>query len=147
MRVQQQDFADASHSKSAKSAATTATYGIFSSENPYPEIITTNFHIPDRISADVPDPPAPSRTCRTYKEVPQLVSLLRSWYRIFPCSRHRRSRSTRLQVSENHTPDRTFRLPWFRTLCRSSCLPAAFSESDFAPAARLAAWAVPAAVP
>ena len=147
MRVQQQDFADASHSKSAKSAATTATYGIFSSENPYPETITTNFHIPGRISADVPDPPAPSRTCRTYKEVPQLVSLLRSWYRIFPCSRHRRSRSTRLQVSENHTPDRTFRLPWFRTLCRSSCLPAAFSESDFAPAARLAAWAVPAAVP
>ena len=27
------DFADASHSKSAKSAATTVSYGIFSSEN------------------------------------------------------------------------------------------------------------------
>ena len=30
------DFADASHSKSAKSAATTVSYGIFSSENAYP---------------------------------------------------------------------------------------------------------------
>ena len=29
------DFADASHSKSAKSAATTVSYGIFSSENAY----------------------------------------------------------------------------------------------------------------
>ena len=33
---QQRDFADASHSKSAKSAATTESYGIFSSENSYP---------------------------------------------------------------------------------------------------------------
>ena len=30
------DFADASHSKSAKSATTTVSYGIFSSENAYP---------------------------------------------------------------------------------------------------------------
>ena len=29
------DFADASHSKSAKSTATTVSYGIFSSENAY----------------------------------------------------------------------------------------------------------------
>ena len=29
------DFADASHSKSAKSTATTVVYGIFSSENSY----------------------------------------------------------------------------------------------------------------
>ena len=29
------DFADASHSKSAKSATTTVSYGIFSSENAY----------------------------------------------------------------------------------------------------------------
>ena len=29
------DFADASHSKSAKSAAITVSYGIFSSENAY----------------------------------------------------------------------------------------------------------------
>ena len=29
------DFADASHSKSAKSASTTVSYGIFSSENAY----------------------------------------------------------------------------------------------------------------
>ena len=36
MRVQQRDFADASHSKSAKSATTTVSYGIFSSENAYP---------------------------------------------------------------------------------------------------------------
>ena len=32
------DFADASHSKSAKSAATTVSYGIFSSENDLMEI-------------------------------------------------------------------------------------------------------------
>ena len=31
----EQDFADAPHSKSAKSAATTVSYGIFSSENSY----------------------------------------------------------------------------------------------------------------
>ena len=30
------DFADASHSKSAKSTATTVLYGIFKSENSYP---------------------------------------------------------------------------------------------------------------
>ncbi len=36
MRVQQRDFANASHSKSVKSAATTVSYGIFSSENSYP---------------------------------------------------------------------------------------------------------------
>ena len=36
MRVQQRDFADALHSKSAKSTATTVSYGIFSSENSYP---------------------------------------------------------------------------------------------------------------
>ena len=30
------DFADASHSKSAKSVTTTVSYGIFSSENSYP---------------------------------------------------------------------------------------------------------------
>ena len=34
------DFADASHSKSAKSAATTVLYGIFSSENSYPCTVT-----------------------------------------------------------------------------------------------------------
>ena len=34
------DFADASHSKSAKSAATTISYGIFSSENAYPCTVT-----------------------------------------------------------------------------------------------------------
>ena len=34
------DFADASHSKSAKSVATTVSYGIFSSENAYPCTVT-----------------------------------------------------------------------------------------------------------
>ena len=34
------DFADASHSKSAKSVTTTVSYGIFSSENAYPCIVT-----------------------------------------------------------------------------------------------------------
>ena len=34
------DFADASHSKSAKSATTTVSYGIFSSENFYPCTVT-----------------------------------------------------------------------------------------------------------
>ena len=34
------DFADASHSKSAKSTTTTVLYGIFSSENSYPCIVT-----------------------------------------------------------------------------------------------------------
>ena len=34
------DFADASHSKSAKSAAITVSYGIFSSENAYPCTVT-----------------------------------------------------------------------------------------------------------
>ena len=34
------DFADASHSKSAKSAATAVSYGIFSSENAYPCTVT-----------------------------------------------------------------------------------------------------------
>ncbi|MEQ2827104.1 hypothetical protein AAAY25_13550, partial [Brotaphodocola catenula] len=34
------DFADASHSKSAKSATTTVSYGIFSSENAYPCTVT-----------------------------------------------------------------------------------------------------------
>ena len=42
------DFADASHSKSAKSAATTVSYGIFSSENAYPCTVTTG----SLISAD-----------------------------------------------------------------------------------------------
>ena len=36
--------ADASHSKSAKSAATTASYGIFSSENAYPCTVTHSCH-------------------------------------------------------------------------------------------------------
>ena len=35
------DFADASHSKSAKSATTTVSYGIFSSENSYPCTVTS----------------------------------------------------------------------------------------------------------
>ena len=34
------DFADASHSKSAKSTATTVLYGIFRSENSYPFAVT-----------------------------------------------------------------------------------------------------------
>ena len=34
------DFADASHSKSAKSVTTTVSYGIFSSENAYPCTVT-----------------------------------------------------------------------------------------------------------
>ena len=33
--AQQRDFADATHSKSAKSAAGTVSYGIFSSKNSY----------------------------------------------------------------------------------------------------------------
>ena len=36
------DFADASHSKSAKSVTTTVSYGIFSSENAYPCTVTRN---------------------------------------------------------------------------------------------------------
>ena len=36
------DFADASHSKSAKSVTTTVSYGIFSSENAYPCTVTKN---------------------------------------------------------------------------------------------------------
>ena len=35
MCAQQRDFADATHSKSAKSAAFNTSYGIFSSENSY----------------------------------------------------------------------------------------------------------------
>ena len=39
------DFADASHSKSAKSATITVSYGIFSSENAYLQtIINTTSH-------------------------------------------------------------------------------------------------------
>ena len=34
------DFADASHSESAKSTTTTVLYGIFSSENSYPSTVT-----------------------------------------------------------------------------------------------------------
>ena len=34
------DFADASHSKSAKSTTATVLYGIFSSENSYPCTVT-----------------------------------------------------------------------------------------------------------
>ena len=34
------DFADASHSESAKSTTTTVLYGIFSSENSYPCTVT-----------------------------------------------------------------------------------------------------------
>ena len=53
------DFADASHSKSAKSAATTISYGIFSSENAYPCTVTQQHlsallirpHIADRTSS------------------------------------------------------------------------------------------------
>ena len=37
------DFADASHSKSAKSVTTTVSYGIFSSENAYPCTVTVIF--------------------------------------------------------------------------------------------------------
>ena len=37
------DFADASHSKSAKSTTTTVLYGIFSSENSYPCTVTIIF--------------------------------------------------------------------------------------------------------
>ena len=37
------DFADASHSKSAKSTTTTVLYGIFSSENSYPCTVTRLF--------------------------------------------------------------------------------------------------------
>ena len=35
-KVREQDFANASHSESAKSAVITVSYGIFSSENSYP---------------------------------------------------------------------------------------------------------------
>ena len=38
------DFADASHSKSAKSVTTTVSYGIFSSENAYPCTVTSRIH-------------------------------------------------------------------------------------------------------
>ena len=38
------DFADASHSKSAKSVTTTVSYGIFSSENAYPCTVTNCNH-------------------------------------------------------------------------------------------------------
>ena len=37
------DFADASHSKSAKSVTTTVSYGIFSSENAYLCTVTFKF--------------------------------------------------------------------------------------------------------
>ena len=37
------DFADASHSESAKSTTTTVLYGIFSSENSYPCTVTIIF--------------------------------------------------------------------------------------------------------
>ena len=40
LRKQQRDFADASHSKSAKSVTTTVSYDIFSSENSYPCTVT-----------------------------------------------------------------------------------------------------------
>ena len=39
------DFADASHSESAKSTTTTVLYGIFSSENSYPRTVTFPGHI------------------------------------------------------------------------------------------------------
>ena len=39
------DFADASHSKSAKSVTTTVSYGIFSSENAYPCTVTFSGNI------------------------------------------------------------------------------------------------------
>ena len=39
------DFADASHSRSAKSATSTVFYGIFSSENAYPWTVTGTFFI------------------------------------------------------------------------------------------------------
>ena len=39
------DFADASHSKSAKSTTTTVLYGIFSSENSYPCAVTAILQI------------------------------------------------------------------------------------------------------
>ena len=39
------DFADASHSKSAKSAAITVSYGIFSSENAYPCTVTNKLYM------------------------------------------------------------------------------------------------------
>ena len=45
------DFADASHSKSAKSAATTVSYGIFSSENACLWTVTTRFHISSALKA------------------------------------------------------------------------------------------------
>ena len=39
------DFADASHSESAKSTTTTVLYGIFSSENSYPCTVTNKLWI------------------------------------------------------------------------------------------------------
>jgi len=39
------DFADASHSKSAKSATIPVSYGIFSSENAYPCAVTILFSL------------------------------------------------------------------------------------------------------
>ena len=50
------DFADASHSKSAKSAATTISYGIFSSENAYPcagNCLLTSYHTMRSVSFDI----------------------------------------------------------------------------------------------
>ena len=46
------DFADASHSESAKSTTTTVLYGIFSSENSYPCTVTFPGHIKRGFSHD-----------------------------------------------------------------------------------------------
>jgi len=49
------DFADASHSKSAKSVTTTVSYGIFSSENAYPCTVTKSSHSISDIGENVND--------------------------------------------------------------------------------------------
>ena len=88
MRARQRDFADASHSKSAKSATRTVSYGIFSSENSYPYTATRFPLIASPLMPESsraapapdtqPDPSPHPQTDIAYRALPNAPGLPRS---------------------------------------------------------------------
>ena len=88
VRARQRDFADASHSKSAKSATRTVSYGIFNSENSYPYTATRFPLIASLMSPESsqavpalsiqPDPSLHLRRDNVFRALPNAPGLPRS---------------------------------------------------------------------
>ena len=106
--------------KPAASQTRPASHFLLSFSTSHPRRQTCR-RIPGRISADEPDPQAPSRICHSGKALRPPAWAFRTPYRIFLCLPRRRSRSSRyLTASAFRIPRRSG--PYFpeRRSCRSS---------------------------